>query len=370
MGRVSIAVNSVGDEFAHAFIEVETGHRRTGLEIRQIHGEPLGNAFPGGVCSYLGDSTPIHVETRGLPDAGGPDNSITLARNIPDSVLNEVYEDVLADAQAHFGNAQYEVPRLADQITIVEIAGWAFRMDIPGTNVDQGYWEVQNSNTVARWVGEEFVTRLRALGYVVNDLPAPGALARGRNLPGWFADTSNPRPPRCFPATTPIAISPTKTRPISQIRVGDTVLAFDPSADLGRGALVPRKVVRLYRNTTEEWVKLTWTEGGEAKELIATPGHHFLDRFGSFPTIEDMLENGKATVVLASGEETEVAAERIIYSAQTAHLFEPAQAVGMIAGNAALKPAAIDAWQSYNFEVEDLHTYVAGGGSFPARNLQ
>ena len=167
--------------------------------------------------------------------------------------------------------------------------------------------------------------------------------------------------PRCFPAHTPIAISLTETRPISDIRVGDTVLAFDPSADLGRGALVPRKVVRLYRNTTEEWVKLTWAEGGEQKELIATPGHHFLDRFGSFPTIEEMLQNGRATVVLASGDLTEVTAERITYSAETAHLFEQAQAVGMIAGNAALKPAAIDAWQTYNFEVEDLHTYVASG---------
>jgi hypothetical protein len=166
---------------------------------------------------------------------------------------------------------------------------------------------------------------------------------------------------QCFPASTPITISLTETRPISDIRVGDTVLAFDPAADLGRGALVPRKVVRLYRNTTDEWVKLTWVEGGEAKELIATPGHHFLDRFGNFPTIEEMLQNGRATVVLASGELTEVTAERITYSAQTAHLFEQAQAVGMIAGNAALKPAAIDAWQTYNFEVEDLHTYVAGG---------
>jgi hypothetical protein len=64
--------------------------------------------------------------------------------------------------------------------------------------------------------------------------------------------------------------------------------------------LVPRKVVRLYRNTTEEWVKLTWVEGGEQKELIATPGHHFLDRFGHFPTIEEMLVNDRATVVLAS----------------------------------------------------------------------
>ncbi len=165
----------------------------------------------------------------------------------------------------------------------------------------------------------------------------------------------------CFPSSTPIAISLTDTRPIADIRVGDTVLAFDPAADLGRGALVPRKVARLYRNTTDEWVKLAWVEGGETKELVATPGHHFLDRFGNFPTIEEMLENGRATVVLASGELTEVSAERIAYSAEAAHLFEQAQVAGMIAGNAALKPAAIDAWQTYNFEVEDLHTYVAGG---------
>ncbi|WP_284262158.1 hypothetical protein [Roseicyclus amphidinii] len=166
---------------------------------------------------------------------------------------------------------------------------------------------------------------------------------------------------RCFPASTPVAISLTDTCPISDIRVGDTVLAFDPSADLGRGALVPRKVTRLYRNTTEEWIRLSWREEGEEKELVTTPGHHFLDRFGNFPTIEQMLAQGRATVVLASGELTEVTAERIIYSAETAHLFEQAQAEGVVAGSAALKPAPIDAWQTYNFEVEDLHTYVAGG---------
>jgi len=68
-------------------------------------------------------------------------------------------------------------------------------------------------------------------------------------IEGWGVE-----PPRCFPASTPITISLTETRPIADIRIGDTVLAFDPAADLGRGALVPRKVVRLYRNTTEEWV--------------------------------------------------------------------------------------------------------------------
>ena len=67
------------------------------------------------------------------------------------------------------------------------------------------------------------------------------------------------------PAATPIAISACEAKPIRDIRVGDTVLAFDPAAGLGRGALVPRKVVRLYRNTTTEWVRPGRAESGAAR---------------------------------------------------------------------------------------------------------
>ncbi len=117
------------------------------------------------------------------------------------------------------------------------------------------------------------------LGVIPGAYPIEAIISLPRpDLSIWEAE-GLPIDPLCFPAHTPIAISLSETRPISDIRVGDTVLDFDPAADLGRGALVPRKVVRLYRNTTEEWVKLTWAEGGEAKELIATPGHHFLERF-------------------------------------------------------------------------------------------
>lgn len=70
-------------------------------------------------------------------------------------------------------------------------------------------------------------------------------------------------------------------------------------------------------------------------------GPTFPRRFGSFPTIEEMLENVRATVVLAFGELTEVSAERILYSAETAHLFEKAQSVGMVAGNAALQSTTV-----------------------------
>jgi hypothetical protein len=165
---------------------------------------------------------------------------------------------------------------------------------------------------------------------------------------------------RCFPAHTPIQTSLTSTTPISDLRIGDVVLAFDPHTDNGRGALVPRRVTKLFSNVTTEWVNLSWIEAGVSRELVATPGHHFLDQFGHFPPIEQMIRDGRASVVLACGSVVEVAATRIAYSAATAHLFERASSVAISAGNEALAAHALDAWTTYNFEVEDLHTYVAG----------
>jgi hypothetical protein len=125
-------------------------------------------------------------------------------------------------------------------------------------------------------------------------------------------------------AATQIQTSLTSTKPISEIRVGDVVLSFDPKADGGRGALVPQRVKRLFRNSTTEWIKLTWLENGEAKELVATPGHHMLDKTGAFTRLDRMVQNGKAEIVLASGEVVKAKAERITYSAETAHMFEQA----------------------------------------------
>ena len=317
-GDVIIGVNEIdlrlgSDSFAHAFLRIAP----SGGAGRDIHGEPIGGASWGGPMSLLDDRTGINVEERSADDSS-PYNTITLGRNIPDDVLTKTFNAILADAQRHFANAQYEFPKQAfplDQKYIPTGVNWPgfpkYMVTPPEwvvTNPDNAYWDVQNSNSVAFWVAQQFIDRLRAQGYDMNDLPSARELGGDRDLVGWMAHGFL-TPPRCFPAQTPIVISPTQTKPIADIRVGDVVMSYAPTA-LGRGALVPRRVVRLYRNTTQEWVKLTWAEGGEAKELIATPGHNFLDRFGSFPTIEEMLENGKATVVLASGELTKVTAER------------------------------------------------------------
>lgn len=166
--------------------------------------------------------------------------------------------------------------------------------------------------------------------------------------------------PRCFSGSTLISTAD-GWRPISELRVGDQVWSFDASVEGGRGDLVLKRINNLFQNVTCEWVKLSWIENGQQRELVSTQGHHFLDRFGNFSIIEEMIENGEATVILANGEEARVKAERLVYSAETAHMFEQAQSVVPVSGNLALQPESVQGWQTYNFEVEDLHTYIAGG---------
>ncbi|WP_084798367.1 LysM peptidoglycan-binding domain-containing protein [Pleomorphomonas koreensis] len=169
---------------------------------------------------------------------------------------------------------------------------------------------------------------------------------------------------QCFPPSTTIHTRNLGLIPISELSVGEEVLSFGNDQS-GRGDLVPRRVTRLFRNITTEWVILNWQETGETRELTCTPSHHFLDEFGNFPTIGDILKrNGgtEATIVLADGRLQRVSARRVVYSAETAHLYERASRLEMpVAGGLALSPTVVEGWATYNFEVEDLHTYVAGG---------
>lgn len=216
-------------------------------------------------------------------------------------------------------------------------------------------------------LGSSFVVGTLAGGYT--EFAAEELTRRGLKLenpvPSWTAQIAhriNPMnnisftPKYCFPALVLICVGRDRCKLISQISVGDIVLAFDASFNGVESGLVPRRVTRIFRNVTTEWIKLSWWDGDDARELVVTPGHHFLDQFGNFPPLSEMIKDGRATIVLASGELMEVTAERIVYSAETAHLFERATVSGMSAGGAALQPVEVEGWQTYNFEVEDLHT--------------
>jgi hypothetical protein len=159
--------------------------------------------------------------------------------------------------------------------------------------------------------------------------------------------------PKCFLAGAPILMAGGSTKPIERIAIGDLVMAFDPLADKGRGALRAKRVTRLFSNVTDSVFNL--------RGMQITPGHVLLDAQGHWRTIEQILATDSRTV-LADGSVQEITAERIDYSQSTAHLFEQVERVVYPTdGGLAMAPKIERGWRTYNFEVEDFHTYVAGG---------
>nr|WP_188311850.1 hypothetical protein [Salinarimonas soli] len=113
-------------------------------------------------------------------------------------------------------------------------------------------------------------------------------------------------------------------------------------------------MTRLFRNITTEWLVLSCG-------LTVTPGHRFLTEHGTFEAIESILARG-GRIVDENGALVAVTAERVVYSEATRHLYEEAEEVAYATqGGAALSPEIRRGWRTYNFEVEGLHTYVAGG---------
>ncbi|WP_208979658.1 DUF4214 domain-containing protein, partial [Pseudovibrio axinellae] len=189
--------------------------------------------------------------------------------------------------------------------------------------------------------------------------------AMGKTIPSWKIEVQIPgykirtNKAPCFAKGTPI-LTPFGEISIEKLKVGDKVLAFDPVLENGRGRLVAKEVTQLFLNATSEFLKLTWEENGETKEVITTPGHHFLREGGQFGPISESVEEGIVRVVLKSGDVVTCQVEAIVYSAETAKLFDQAKSHGM-AHSGALALELCDEWESYNFEVEGCHTYVAGG---------
>ncbi len=165
--------------------------------------------------------------------------------------------------------------------------------------------------------------------------------------------------PHCFARNTLIRCADGSERPIQDVRPGDVVLAFDGGANATDRPLVARRVVRMLTGVTTEWLKLTFDDCHQ--HLIVTPGHRFLAAQGDFRRIDEIIADD-GCIVRADGSIILVTAERIIYSVETAHLYEQDEVIEYASvGNTALRPEVKRGWKTYNFEVEGLHTYVAGG---------
>lgn len=93
---------------------------------------------------------------------------------------------------------------------------------------------------------------------------------------------------KCFLAGTPIQMADGTQKAIERILPGDSVMAFDPRAGQGLGPAVPRKVTRVFRNTTRSIVDL--------RGVRMTPGHVVLSDNGEWLKIVDVLRGDRAIV--------------------------------------------------------------------------
>ncbi len=167
---------------------------------------------------------------------------------------------------------------------------------------------------------------------------------------------------KCFAAGTLVSLPDGTTTPIEKLTHTLHVASFDDGIDAGRSALHAGKVVKLYHNVTQEFLRLSFADGREP--LVVTPGHAFLDGTGEFTKIGELVEagNGSARVVDQTGEVIEVSAELLRFGEATADLFERSSTRSVfVDGKCVLKEDVSEGWKTYNFEVESLHTYVAGG---------
>lgn len=133
-------------------------------------------------------------------------------------------------------------------------------------------------------------------------------------------------PGNCFIAGT-LVLTEDGYKPIEEIQIGDKVLAYNDET----GEQEYKTVVHLFRGESKKWIGVTVN----GKEIVSTPGHkYFLPKTKEWVSAQDLKPSTK--VLLSDGKIVAVEAVRFICYEQ--------------------------ALVTYNFEVEDFHTYYVSNG--------
>ncbi|MGL1919994.1 MAG: cadherin-like domain-containing protein [Hyphomicrobiales bacterium] len=159
----------------------------------------------------------------------------------------------------------------------------------------------------------------------------------------------------CFAADTQILLADGSYKTIQDIHIGDLVMAFDPKQP---SIQVSKKVTQLFRGETKKWLKISSHEFSQ--DMNVTPNHPMLTKNGTFSSLVDLInkQTNEVELIDKNGKVVLGRVEEIAYSTKTADLFERSQ-LYITSGSSAIKPQVAENWQTYNFEVEDLHTYIA-----------
>lgn len=147
-------------------------------------------------------------------------------------------------------------------------------------------------------------------------------------------------------------------KPIEEIQVGDKVLAYDE--ETGEQAFKPVK--QLFRNETSKWctVIVKSEKGQEAFEIISTPGHKYY-----LPDNVEKRDFGKPLehVGYVGLSEKWVSAEELKFGDKVLLSDGTYGIIQSVKLEQLETPEA-----TYNFEVEDFHTYYVGEQSVLVHN--
>ncbi|MCH9808836.1 MAG: hypothetical protein K0U74_14000 [Alphaproteobacteria bacterium] len=164
----------------------------------------------------------------------------------------------------------------------------------------------------------------------------------------------------CFSAGTPILLADGTSRAIEDIHPGDAVAAFDETDSLGRADLRPATVARLLPGVTEEWIVLEDTSSARLRQdTRVTPGHRYLTEHGTWATAAELIVSD-VRAVAADGSLVPLRGTllRASDAGSDAEWITPEPHAD---GGNLVQPAPVFGWRTYNFEVAELHTYVAAG---------
>ena len=342
---------------------IEVGHRPA-IKIGDVS-LPFDHTFV-----VLREDGIITRVTAGYPESDDPfdsDNTVTgggagLLRTERDMSPSQAYDRLFLDT-AHF-DLLYSGSGAAGRTLANQL------MDIIGNTADAieaskiRYGGVDmisnNSNSVTRTAIERAGLLDKADWWVpspgwennLSYLPFVEGLEAAR--PGAVRPFLETIEPKCFPAGTRISQPNGVQKTIENLKPGEEVLSFNPAVSSGLGELHHRRIKNVFHNVTDTWIELS-------NGLTVTPGHHFLDVTGKFRTIEDILSTDQK-IVLEDGSISDVTGRYVLYSDETSELYEQAEGyVVPVVGALAMAPIYKTGWKTYNFEVEDYHTYIAGG---------
>lgn len=145
-------------------------------------------------------------------------------------------------------------------------------------------------------------------------------------------------------------------KPIEDVKVGDRLLAYDE--ETGEQAYKPVK--QLFRNTTEKWCTASVLVGSVITEIVSTPGHKYylpensvcreVNEVQEHESYYGLSEKWVSAQNLKKGDKVLLSDGNygIIVSVKLEELANPET--------------------TYNFEVEDFHTYFVGENSVCVHN--